>query len=120
MEESEITDDKQNTKPWLYKKGQSGNPKGRPKGSLSLKTYLRQRFEAMTDEEREEFLDGIPKDKMWEMVEGKAAQSIDHTTLGKELPQPILTLNVLPNDSDKQNSGNDEKNPSDSGWDVSK
>jgi len=60
-----------NSRPWLYKKGQSGNPGGRPKGSKSLKTYIKERFERMTDEEREEFLDGLDKKVLWEMGEGK-------------------------------------------------
>jgi hypothetical protein len=123
MEESDFTDDKQNTKPWLYKKGQSGNPAGRPKGSLSLKTYLRQRFEAMTDEEREAFLDGIPKDKMWEMVEGRASQSIDHTTAGKELPVPIINLNnlngILANNRNQEGDGDEPSNTSNTGGNLS-
>lgn len=66
------TQEQTNSRPWLYKKGQSGNPGGRPKGSKSLKTYIRERFERMTDEEREEFLDGLDKKTLWEMGEGKA------------------------------------------------
>jgi hypothetical protein len=74
-----------NSRPWLYKKGQSGNPGGRPKGSKSLKTYIRERFERMTDEEREEFLDGIDKKVLWEMGEGKPDTKTDITSDGKAL-----------------------------------
>jgi len=49
--------------------GKSGNPGGRPKGS-SLKVWLRNRLAEMTDEEREEFLRGIPKIFIWRMAEG--------------------------------------------------
>lgn len=74
-----------NSKPWLYKKGQSGNPGGRPKGSKSLKTYIRERFAMMTDEEREEFLDGLPKDIIWKMGEGSPETKTDLTTGGDKI-----------------------------------
>jgi hypothetical protein len=57
--------------PHVYKKGQSGNPKGRPPG-ISLKEYVKLKFLAMSDEEREEYLDGVDKKILWEMAEGKA------------------------------------------------
>jgi len=40
---SEKTDKEQ--KPWLYKKGESGNPEGRPKGSLNFATKWRKFIE---------------------------------------------------------------------------
>ena len=62
--------------PWQYKKGQSGNPKGRKPG-LSLKEYVRKKIETMNDKEREDFLHGLSKNDMWEMAEGKPTTKID-------------------------------------------
>lgn len=74
-------------KPWLWKKGQSGNPAGRPKG-FSLKEWTRERLASMTDEERDAFLEGIPKAEVWKMSEGNPKQDTDITTAGK----PIILL----------------------------
>lgn len=92
-----------NNRPWLYKKGQSGNPNGRPVGSKTLKTYLAEKFRAMTDDERETFLEGIDKKTMWEMAEDKAQSKTDLTTLGKALPTPIINV-VQPNLSNEQDT----------------
>lgn len=67
-----------NLKPYQWKKGQSGNIMGRPKGK-TMKEYARQYLERMTDEERDEWLEGIEKDKIWEMSEGKAKQDVEVT-----------------------------------------
>ena len=77
MNPTDKTEEKQNLKPWLYKKGQSGNPNGRPKGSKSMKTYVKERLQAMNEEEREEFLEGIDKKTLWEMSEGHPHQTTD-------------------------------------------
>ena len=66
-----------NSRPWLYKKGQSGNPGGRPKGTKTMKTYVKEKLESMTEEEREVFLNGLSKDIIWEMAEGKAVNKVE-------------------------------------------
>lgn len=73
-----------NNRPWLFKKGQSGNPKGRPPGK-SLKERAKSMLNAMTEEEEQEFLAGIDKKTIWEMAEGKARQDTDITTGGNPI-----------------------------------
>lgn len=63
--------------PFQYKKGQSGNPGGRPVGAVSMKTYVKNKLLSMSDEEREEFLEGINKKDIWEMAEDKAGQGVN-------------------------------------------
>jgi len=63
-------------KPWQFKKGQSGNPAGRPPGR-SLKDRAKAMLASMNDDEFQEFLQGIDKDKIWEMAEGKPKQDVE-------------------------------------------
>lgn len=77
-------------KPWLWKKGQSGNIMGRPK-SKTMKEYAREYLNRMTDTERDEWLDGIDKHKIWEMSEGKAKQDME---LDVTLQSKIIKLDV--------------------------
>lgn len=79
------TQQQSENRPWLYKKWQSWNPGWRPKGSISIKTYLQNKFNAMTDEEREEFLEWVNKIDMWRMVEGMPSTHADITSKWKQI-----------------------------------
>jgi len=65
-------------KPWQFKKGQSGNPLGRPPGR-SLKDRAKAYLAGLTDEEAVEFFEGMNKKDVWEMAEGKAKQDVGLT-----------------------------------------
>ena len=66
----EESQEQTNYRPWLFKKGQSGNPGGRPKGSVSLKTYAKEMLAKMNEEERQNYLAGLDKEIIWKMAEG--------------------------------------------------
>lgn len=77
-------------KPYQFKKGISGNPNGRPKGAKSLKTYAREFLEALPDDEKLDYMEGMDKKIIWEMAEGKAENKVDVTTDGKEIQGVVI------------------------------
>jgi hypothetical protein len=75
--------------PWQFKPGVSGNPLGRPVGTISLKEYAKKMIQEMTEPERMEFLRGLPKKVIWEMAEGKPKQDMD---LKGEVTSKIIAI----------------------------
>jgi hypothetical protein len=77
-------------KPWQFKPGVSGNPKGRPKGSISIKDLVRKHLEN-NPEDLKEFVSHFIKDNRelaWQMLEGRPSQ--DLTSKGEAInPAPI-------------------------------
>jgi hypothetical protein len=68
-----------------FRKGFSGNPSGRPKGTL--KDYVRKKFMEMSEEEKEDFIAKIDPLNLWQMGEGRPAQ--DNILKGDETA-PII------------------------------
>jgi len=80
-----------------FKKGESGNPAGRPKGS-TLKEYQASKFRAMSDEDKEKYLIDITGGEKWRMAEGNPAQTTEQK-IEVTMPTPLLEV-TRKNDKD--------------------
>lgn len=87
MEETDKHVPKQ-LKPYLWKKGVSGNPAGRPKGK-TLKEFAREYLESLPDDEKVDYLASLPTDIVWRMAEGQPKQDMD---IKAEMTSKIITL----------------------------
>lgn len=62
---------------YVFKQGVSGNPGGRPRGSVSMKTFAQNYLLAMPEKDRIDFLNTLDPKTIWEMSEGKAKQDME-------------------------------------------
>ena len=92
MDETPAKHLREDLKPYVWKKGQSGNPNGRPKGK-TLKEFARDYLKNLPDDEKIEYLKTLPSEIVWKMAEGNPETKTDVTSNGKDLfPQPILDV----------------------------
>lgn len=85
-------------RPYIWKKGQSGNMNGRPKGK-TLKEFAREYLESLPDEDKIEYLASLPTEIVWKMAEGNPQTNNDVTTDGKALTINLVKFDDINNDS---------------------
>ena len=115
-EETNIADKQQtirekriaNLQPYQFRKGQSGNPLGRYMGGKSGKERVKAIISKMTDEEFEDWLEGLNKLDIWQMGEGRPDTAADITSKGERimyLPSEIMEKNDITPDTKPSSEG---------------
>ena len=114
MSEPEITGESRNPD-GTFKEGVSGNPAGKPKGSLSITAEIKKKLEEVPEGQKKTYLqllisrimkdaiqdgDGQMISKIWAYVDGMPKESKDITSGGK----PIPILNVFSDQRDEKDS----------------
>lgn len=104
--------DRRKSMPHLFKKGQSGNPKGKPKGSISLTAMIKRKLQVMSPDQKrnalevlaeniiQDALDGSSekmRELIWNYLEGKPRQGIDIDAQveSKQVRELILTTRKI-------------------------
>lgn len=117
----------------VFQPGQSGNPAGKPKGSISItalvkkallekpegekdKTYIQQFVEKLLDKAIKDG-DSQTQKMIWNYIDGLPKETIDHTLT---ITKPLASIDDLrKNDSNPQDSKLNEKDTSNTGRDSS-
>ena len=98
-------------KGYQFVKGVSGNPGGRPKGSKSLKTFVREYLESLPEEEKIEYLKTLSPEMVWRMAEGNPHSTTDITSGDKPIPLlGVINKDVSNNLGNQEDSKPEEKN----------
>jgi len=86
-EKTENAEIKQTNKPWQFQPGQSGNPAGKPKGTLSIKARIKKILDANPErfaELCEYYLtEKAHRELLWKMIDGSPAQAIEISEIEK-------------------------------------
>ena len=93
--------------PYTWKKGQSGNPNGRPKGK-TLKEFAREYLESLPDDEKIDYLASLPTEIVWKMAEGNPATNTDITSKGEKitvLPAELYAKRDTPSEPSNDSLG---------------